>query len=388
MGFPMGRSEATTGSTPLGPNLLTGEPKGREKMVKALNLGQIQKLMDDPAISEIMINGPKKVFVEKHGKKVLSDVTFSSTEELMKLVESIFEYVGKRIASDLPYADACLDDGTRLNAILPPLSRFGISVTFRKFSKEINTIEDLIRSGTISQRAADLLIACIKGKINIIFSGGTAVGKTTTLQILSNYFSPEERVITIEDAAELKLNQENMISLETRSPDREGKGGISLRDLIRNALRMAPDRLVIGEVRGEEAIDMLQAMATGHSGTVGVVHGNSPKDVIARLETMVLMSGVQLPLWEVRKFIASTINLVVHQERLSDGSRKITYITEIRGIENDEIMLNDLFKFHFEKTDENGKVLGKLRPVIKYYPMFFQKFQRMGLLADNVFVSE
>lgn len=357
-------------------------------MEKAIDLGPIKKLLDNPGVSEIMINGPQKIFVEKDGEKILTDVTFASEEEVFKLVERIYAAAGKRVDKDVPYADVCLEDGTRINAIIPPLSRFGISVTFRKFSQEIKTLEDLIKLGTLTKKAADLLIACIKGKINMIFSGGTGVGKTTTLQILSNYFSPEERAITIEDAAELKLVQSNVISLETRTPDREGKGGVILRDLIRNSLRMAPDRLVIGEVRGEEAIDMLQAMATGHSGTIGIVHGNSPKDVLSRLETMVLMSGVQLPLWEVRKLIASTVNLIVHQERFQDGSRKITYITELRGIERDEIMLNDLFTFHLEKFDENGKVIGILRPSIKYYPLFFQKFQRMGLLADNVFVND
>lgn len=354
----------------------------------ALDLGPIQKLIDDPTVSEIMINGSKKIFIEKNGKKCITDLRFASEEDVVKLIERIFSAAGKRVDRDLPYADVCLEDGTRVNAIIPPLARFGASITFRKFSKEINTLEDLIKIGTLSQKAADLLVACVKGKINIIFSGGTAVGKTTTLQILSNYFAHEERVITIEDAAELKLVQENVISLETRTPDREGKGGVSIRDLIRNSLRMAPDRLVIGEVRGEEAIDMLQAMATGHSGTIGIVHGNSPKDVISRLETMVLMSGVDLPLWEVRKLIASTVNLIVHQERFQDGSRKITYITEIRGIEREEIVLNDLFKFHFEKIDETGKVLGSLKPAIKYYPLFFQKFQKIGLITEDVLSSE
>lgn len=357
---------------------------------KNLDLGPIKKLIDDPVVSEIMINGPRKVFVEKNGKKVLTEITFTSEEEVLRLAERIFGTMGKRVSQDVPYVDVCIEDGTRVNVTIPPLSRFGTAITFRKFSKEINILDDLIRVGTLTRKTAELLVACVKGKINMIFSGGTGVGKTTTLQILSSYFAPQERVITIEDVAELRLVQENVISLETRTPDREGKGGVSLRDLIRNSLRMAPDRLVIGEVRGEEAIDMLQAMATGHAGTIGIVHGNSPKDVVARLETMVLMSGIQLPLWEVRKLISSTVNLVVHHERFRDGTRKITYITELRGIEREEMALNDLFVFHLEKYAEDGKVIGRLKPSMKYYPLFFQKFQQMGLLTDkdNVFAEE
>jgi pilus assembly protein CpaF len=357
-------------------------------MEKIIDLGPIQKLLDDPAVSEIMINGPKKVFVEREGKKVITDIVFSSEEEVIKLIDKIFSQGGKRVDREVPYADVCLEDGTRINAIIPPLARHGPAITFRKFSKEINSLKDLVRIGTLSQKSADLLIACVRGKINMIFSGGTGVGKTTLLQMLSGYFSSEERVVIIEDAAELKIDQENSISLETRVADRDGKGEITIRDLIRNSLRMAPDRLVIGEVRGQEAIDMLQAMATGHNGTIGIVHGNSPKDVIARLETMVLMSRVQLPLWEVRKLIAATINLIVHLERLQDGSRKVTYITELRGIDKDEILLNDLFAFHFERIDERGKAIGKLRPSMRYYPLFYDRFKKIGLVTENVFIND
>lgn len=355
---------------------------------KSLDLGPIQKLMDDPAVSEIMINGHEKVFVERSGKKMLTDIRLGSEEELEKLAGKIFNTFGKRVDTRVPYADVCLEDGTRVNAVIPPLSRFGISITFRKFSKELKMLEDLIRNGTLTERAAELLVACVKGKINMIFSGGTSTGKTTLLQMLSRHFSEGERVITIEDAAELRLNQENVISLETRVADETGKGEVTLRDLIRNSMRMAPDRLVIGEVRGAEAIDMLQAMATGHAGTIGVIHGNSPKDVVARLETMVLMSGISLPLWQVRKMIASTINIIVHHERFQDGSRRVTYITEIRGIEKEEIVLNDLFVFHTTSIEETGKVVGALKPSIRYYPLFFQRFQKLGLLSDKVFVSD
>lgn len=354
-------------------------------MAQMTDLGPIQKLIEDSTISEIMINGPQNIFVEKNGKKVRSDCSFSSEEELLQMLGRIFGTGSKRVDKDIPYTDMCLGDGTRINVIIPPLSRFGISVTFRKFSQEIKTVEDLLKVATLSQKAADLLIACIRGKINIIFSGGTGVGKTTALQALSHYFGPEERIITIEDAAELKMEQENVISLETRAPNKDGKGEVSIRDLIRNALRMAPDRIIIGEIRGGEAIDMIQAMATGHSGTLGIIHGNSPKDVISRLETMVLMSGLHLPLWEIRKMISSTVNLIVHLERLRDGTRKVTYITELRGIEREEIALNDLFTFQVDTIGENGKVNGALKPSMRYYPLFFQKFQKLGLLPDDVF---
>lgn len=354
---------------------------------EAYNLGPLQKLIDDPEISEIMVNGPKKIFAEKKGKKILTDVVFSGEEELLKTVEKFFSAVGKRIGKDIPYGDVCLEDGTRVNVIMAPVSRFGTAVTFRKFSKTINTLQDLINTGGLTQKAADFLVACIKGKVNIIFSGGTGTGKTTLLQMLSGYFSPTDRVVTIEDAAELRFTQDNYISMETRTPDENGKGGVSLKDLISNSLRMTPDRIIIGEVRGEEAINMFQAMATGHSGTLGVVHGNSPKDVVARLETMVLMSGMNIPILESRKLIASTINVIVHLERLQDGGRRVTYITEVRGLDNNEIMLNDLFTFRFEKM-ENDKVIGSLKPTIKYYPLFFQRLQKLDLLPNDIFVSD
>ena len=354
---------------------------------KNLDLGPLQKLMDDPAVSEIMVNGPKKVFVERDGKKTLSDVQFSGEEELVKTIGNFFSAVGKRVGKDIHYGDVCLEDGTRVNIIMAPVSRFGTAVTFRKFSKQIGTLQDLINNDTLTQKAADFLIACIKGKINMIFSGGTSTGKTTLLQMLSNYFSPHERVVTIEDAAELRFTQENYISMETRTPDEDGKGGVTLKDLISNSLRMAPDRIIVGEVRGEEAINMFQAMATGHSGTIGVVHGNSPKDVVARLETMVLMSGINIPILESRKLIASAINVIVHLERVRDGSRKVTYITEVRGLDNNEILFNDLFTFRFEKM-ENDKVVGSLKPTIRYYPLFFQRFQKLDLLPNNIFVSD
>lgn len=354
-------------------------------MDKMVDLGPVQEFIDDPSVSEIMINRPNQIFVEKDGKKILTKACFRSEEEVFNFINKVYGDMGKRVDKDVPCADVCLEDGTRINVIIPPLARFGTAITFRKLSKKIKGLEDLIAAGTLTKNAADLLIACVRGKVNMVFSGGTGVGKTTLLQVLSSYFAPDERVVVIEDAAELKLTQENCVSLETRTPDKDGRGEISIRDLIRNSLRMTPDRLVIGEVRGGEAIDMLQAMATGHAGTIGIVHGNSPKDVLARLEAMVLMSGIQLPLWEIRKLVVSTVNVVVHLARMQDGSRKITHITETRGIDKEEIALNDLFAFNFEKLDEHGKVLGILKPSMRYYPLFFHEFQKRGLITDSVF---
>jgi len=358
-------------------------------MSKPMELGVLKPLMEDPTISEIMINGPKQIFIERGGKKNLTDITFNNAEELLRMIEELFFSGGKRISpKDAPYADICLSDGTRVNAILPPLSRFGVTVTIRKFSRDITVLDDLVKIGTISRKAADLLIACIAGRVNIIFSGGTGVGKTTLLQLLSHYFGEEERVVSVEDAPELRLRQKHWISLETRPPDQDGKYRATIRDLITNSLRMAPDRLIVGEVRGEEALDMIHAMATGHSGTLVVIHGNSPKDVIARLETMVLMSGISLPLAEARKMIASTVNLVVHMQRMMDGTRKVTYITELRGMGDEGIVLNDLFAYQLEKTDASGKVVGSLKPSLRFYPLFFQRFERLGISVDKIFSND
>lgn len=357
-------------------------------MAQENNHGKLQPLLDDPDISEIMVNGPYKVFAEKNGEKTLTDISFDNEEEVLDLVRKIYTARGKRLDRDMPYADVCLDDGTRINTIIAPASRFGVSVTIRKFSKEIQTADDLLRVGTLNQKALDFLIACIKGKVNILFSGGTGVGKTTALQVLSHYFAPEERVIIIEDAAELKLEQANVVSLETSMADKDGQGGVSLRDLIRNALRMTPDRLILGEVRGSESIDMIQAMATGHSGTIGIVHGNSPSEVVSRLETMILMAGMNIPLTEVRKLIGSTVQLIVHMEKVSDGSRRITYITEVRGIEHEHIVFNDLFVCRFEKKDEAGKDIWNLMPAMRNYPLFFQRLEKLNLVTNRVFSKE
>lgn len=360
-------------------------------MEKDNSQATLQKLLDDPAVSEIMINGPRKVFAEKNGKKVLTEVSFASDEEVLKWVREIYAARSKRVDGEMPYADVCMEDGTRINTIISPISRFGVCVTLRKFSKEIQSADDLVRVGTLNRKGLDFLRACVKAKVNMILSGGTGVGKTTALQMLAQYFAPDERVITIEDSAELKLNQANWISLETKSADRDGRGEVSLRDLIRNALRMTPDRLIVGEVRGSESIDMMQAMSIGLSGTIGIVHGNSPREVVSRLETMILMSGINLAPQEVRKIIGSTLQVIVQLQRMPDGSRKVVCITEIRGLdggENPQILFNDLYLHGFIKKDIQGKDVFGLKPVFRNYPLFHDRLRKMNLVSDEMFRDE
>ncbi|MFC1646498.1 CpaF family protein [Candidatus Omnitrophota bacterium] len=356
--------------------------------VSANKYKSFDEVLNDGEISEIMVNGPQQLFVEKAGKKILLDLKFKDDAELQELIVSFFKLGNRRIASDLPYGDVTLKDGSRVNAILPPLAKQGPILTIRKFTKTVTSVDDLIKWGTITRAAADLLIACIKGRLNIFFSGGTGVGKTTTLQILSAYIDPNERMVVIEDTSELRPTQEHVVNLETRAADEQDRGEVTLRDLIRNSLRMRPDRLILGEARGAEVLDIINAMATGHDGCLGIVHGSSPIDVLARMETMVLMSGVDLPLFEIRKMLTSTINILVHQERMQDGSKKITYITEIEGLSKDslhEIKLHDLFKFQLEGISPEGKVLGKLKSVIQHYPKFFNKLEKLGLsIAESL----
>jgi pilus assembly protein CpaF len=350
-----------------------------------------EDIMSDGEISEIMVNGPHQIYVEKSGEKILAGFKFKDDKDLQAYIHSLYKSVGKKISNEIPYGDATFADGTRLNAILPPVAKQGSILTIRKFMKTVTSIEDLISWGTITRPAADLLIACIKGRLNIFFSGGTGVGKTTTLQILSSYIDSNERIIVIEDTAELRLIQEHVVNLETRAVDENGRGGVTLKDLTRNSLRMRPDRLIFGEARSDEVLDIINAMATGHDGCLGVVHGSTPYDVLARMETMILMSGLDMPLLEIRKMIASNINLIVHQERMTDGSKKITHITEIEGLSKDglhEIKLQDLFKFQIEKLESDGKVTGELRSVIQHYPTFFNKFEQLGLPIGNLFAMK
>ena len=360
-------------------------------MEKENSQAMLQKLLNDPAVSEIMINGPHKVFAEKNGQKILTGISFASEEDVLRWVRGIYAARSKRVDGENPFADVCMEDGTRINTIIQPVSRFGVSVTLRKFSREIQAADDLIRVGTLNRKGLDFLAACVKAKVNMILSGGTGVGKTTALQMLAHYFAPDERVITIEDSAELKLQQANWVSLETKSADRDGRGEVSLRDLIRNALRMAPDRLVLGEVRGSESIDMMQAMSIGLSGTIGIVHGNSPREVVSRLETMILMSGINLAPSEVRKIIGSTLQVIVQMQRMPDGSRKVVCITEIRGIDGEEhpqVVFNDLFVHGFIKKDGEGKDVFGLKPVFKKYPLFHDRMRKMNLVTDKMFQDE
>ena len=353
----------------------------------ALNYQAFDDILKDGEVSEVMVNGPKQVYVERAGKKILTNFTFKDEQELQALIHAYFQSVNRRITSEMPYSDMTLADGSRINAALPPLSKQGSILTIRKFMKTVTSIDDLIRWGTITRTAADLLIACVKGRLNIFFSGGTGVGKTTTLQILSAYINAHERIIVIEDTSELRPVQEHVVNLETRSANEQGKGAVTLRDLIYNALRMRPDRLILGEARGGEVLDIVNAMITGHDGCLGVIHGSSPYDVLARMETLVLMSGLDLPLMEVRKMLTSTINLIVHQERMQDGSKKITYITEIEGMSKDslhEIKLHDLFRFQMEGITPEGKVQGTLKSVIKHYPKFFTRLEKMGFSIGDV----
>lgn len=330
-------------------------------MDEVFGFGPITPLLKDDTVSEIMVNGPHQIYVERRGKLELSNIGFRDDGHLYTIIERIISPLGRRIDESMPMVDARLPDGSRVNAIIPPLSLNGCILTIRKFSSHLLAVEDLIRNNTMTLQMAKFVEACVKGRLNIVVSGGTGAGKTSTLNIISSFIPHDERIITIEDSAELDLKQEHVISLETRPPNIDGKGEIAIRDLVRNSLRMRPDRLVVGEVRGGEALDMLQAMNTGHDGSLTTAHSNSPRDMISRLETMVLMAGMDLPVRAIREQIASAINLIVHQSRLQDGSRKITYMTEVLGMEGDVITLQDIFVFEQKGIDERGRVKGQHR---------------------------
>ena len=345
---------------------------------EVLGYGPINSLLMDPSVSEIMVNGPCQVYVERKGRLELTGVRFRNNEQVLQVIEKIVAPLGRRIDEGSPMVDARLPDGSRVNAIIPPLALKGPTITIRKFAKEPFTIRDLIGFNTLSPEMACFLEACVKVKLNIVVSGGTGSGKTTTLNVLSSFIPADERIITIEDAAELQLRQEHVVPMETRPANIEGKGSVTIRDLVKNALRMRPDRIVVGEVRGGEALDMLQAMNTGHDGSLTTGHANSPRDMLTRLETMVLMAGMELPARAIREQIASAIDLIVQQSRLKDGSRKITYITEVQGMEGEVITLQDIFVFEQQGVDETGKILGKLRPT-GIRPKFFDKFEVSGI---------
>lgn len=357
-----------------------------EILDEVVGLGPIEQLLKDPDITEIMVNGPKQIFVERKGKMEQVGFTFRDNEHVLHIIEKIVAPIGRRIDESMPMVDARLPDGSRVNAIIPPLSLVGPVITIRKFSRDPFTIQDLIRFGTLTPKMATFLEACVKGRLNIVIAGGTGSGKTSTLNVLSAFIPCNERIVTIEDAAEIQLHQEHVITLESRPPNIEGKGAITIRDLVRNSLRMRPDRIVIGEVRSGEALDMLQAMNTGHDGSLTTAHANSPRDTLSRLETMVLMAGMDLPVRAIREQMASAIDIIVQQSRLRDGSRKITNITEVLGMEGDVITLQDIFRYEGEGLDDRGMLKGRFK-ASGIRPKCMDKLLRSGIvIPDEVFI--
>ena len=353
-----------------------------------LGLGPIEILLKDPSVTEVMVNGPKKIFVERNGRLQLTDVQFHDDSHVMNIIERILSPIGRHIDEAVPLVDARLEDGSRVNIIIPPLSLIGPCITIRKFANRALSVEDLISFGTLDRKMADFIKACIQARINILVSGGTGSGKTTTLNVLSSFIPENERIVTIEDAAELRLQQEHVVTLESRPANIEGSGEITIRDLVKNALRMRPDRIIVGEVRGGEALDMLQAMNTGHDGSLTTAHANSPRDALSRLETMVLMAGFEMPIKAIREQISSAIELVLQQSRLKDGSRKITHITEIQHMEGEIITTQELFRFEQTGMDEDGKLMGHF-VATGMQPGFMEKFQINGVsLPDNFFMPE
>jgi len=354
----------------------------REIFAEALGLGPLEPLLEDEGVTEIMVNGPRQIYVERNGRIELTGKSFMDDASVLAIVERIVSPLGRRIDESQPYVDARLPDGSRVNAIIHPLSLVGPCLTIRKFSKTPMTDRDLVTFGTWSQSIADFARICVLLRKNIIVSGGTGSGKTTLLNVLSSYIPDSERIVTIEDAAELRMDQMHIVRLEARPPNIEGRGAITIRDLVRNALRMRPDRIVVGECRGGEALDMLQAMNTGHDGSLTTVHANAPRDVISRLETMVLMSGMDLPVRAIREQIASAIDLIVHEARFNDGSRKITKVAEVVGLEGDQITMQDIFEFVQTGVDAKGKVVGHFRPTGNV-PTFLEDIKARGLALDH-----
>ncbi len=348
---------------------------------EALGLGPLEEFIADKSVTEIMVNGSRQIYIEREGKLYLTDKTFSSDHAVMGAIERIIAPLGRRIDESSPLVDARLKDGSRVNAIIPPLAIKGPTITIRKFRKDKLTMDDLIRASTISSEMVEFLKTCVFYRKNILISGGTGSGKTTTLNALSEFISNNERIITVEDAAELQLKQEHWVQLESRPPNIEGKGQITIRDLVRNCLRMRPDRIIVGECRGGETLDMLQAMNTGHDGSLTTVHANSPRDALSRLETMVLMAGIDLPVRAIREQVSSAINIILHQSRFSDGSRKVTHISEITGMEGDIITMQDIFVFKQQGYDENGKVLGEFVPT-GFIPKFYDELRQRGIDLD------
>lgn len=359
----------------------------REIVSTVVSFGLIRSLIEDKTISEIMINGPRQVYVQKDGHIQLSDVKFDDDRHLVHTIQKILAASGsgRRVDESSPYVDFSLSDGSRVNVILPPLSLVGPVMTIRKFASDISKIEDLLVRRTLNQPMADFLLAAIKAKLNIVFCGATGTGKTTTLNVLSRYIPPEERIISIEDTAELQLMQEHVVKLQSRAHNIEGKGAIAIRDLFVNSLRMRPDRIIIGEVRGSEALDMVQAISSGHTGSLAIVHADSPYDCFNRMVTMILISGIQLSVEEIRKQIASAIDLIVHTELFIDGIRRITHITDLRHLKHDnQISLDDIFYFKQEKIEDDGRVIGDW-VMNKTKPSFYEKFVKRNIKFPSGF---
>jgi pilus assembly protein CpaF len=358
----------------------------RQKMfeqiiAEILGFGPMQSVLDDDSVTEVMVNGPKNVYVERKGRLIKVPISFENNDHVKRVIDRIVSPLGRRIDESSPYVDARLPDGSRVNAVIPPISLIGPTITIRKFSKSPITIQQMVNFGSISAEAVEFLKASVYARCNIVISGGTGSGKTTLLNVLSGFIPPDERILTIENAAELQLRQEHVVTLESRPPNIEGKGEITIRQLVVNALRMRPDRIVVGEIRDEAALDMLQAMNTGHDGSMTTLHSNSPRDTLSRLETMTMMAGMDLPVRAIREQISSAVNLICHQERMRDGTRKVTHITEVLGMEGDVITTTDIFIF--EQTGlENGKIIGQLRPT-GLRPRFMDRIEAAGIQLPN-----
>jgi len=368
-------------------------PEDKQSLINSvideiLGYGPIQGVMKDPRVTEVMINGPKKIYVERRDKMELSNVTFEDEQQLMYLIYKMLSPTRRRVDESNPYTEIALKDGARVNIIIPPLAPDGPIVTIRKFLKEICVVEDLVNLGTIDKRMADFLVACIKAKVNIIFTGATGTGKTTTLNVLSSYIPNSERIITIEDTAELKLVQDHVVRLESRPVNIEGRGDVGIRELFKNSLRMRPDRIIIGEIRGPEALDMMQAICSGHSGSLAILHANSSRDAISRLEMMVMLSGLPLTLEVIHRQISETINLIVHQEQLLDGVRKVMQVTQISGLKDGQIVLEDIFYYDIQGFGAEGQVLGTWKAT-GVLPVFSPLFKKAGVaLPEELFKKD
>src|SRR6266566_1942336 len=338
----------------------------------------LERLLEDESVTEIMVNGPFDIWVEQGGRLHETTVRFNDDSHLRRIINKMVAQVGRRIDEGSPMVDARLPDGSRVNAVIPPLSLSGPLITIRKFSRRRLTLDDMIKMGTLSQETVEFLQRCIKAQLNMLISGGTGSGKTTLMNALSTAIPNEERIVTIEDAAELRLNQDHVLRLESRPKDLAGENEIPIRALVRNSLRMRPDRIIVGEVRGAEALDMLQAMNTGHDGSLSTIHSNTPRDALARVETMVLMAGIDLPVRAIRQQVASALDAVIHLERLEDGSRRVTSIAEVQRMESDVITMQELFKFQIDEVNHDGKIVGGLRPT-GLRPTFMGKFEKRGI---------